>query len=302
VEILGLCARREQEGFVVKASDRFGDYGLVGAIFVEACAGTLEVPSFLLSCRALGRRIEYQMLAHLGELARQRGLKYVGLFFRPSERNQPALDFVEGVAGQFRQTASNGYRFMLPADRAIAAREPTRETQPNSSPNPARLLYATPSRVADSETVIRIALELSDVEAINAAIRRKMEKAQEPQKTERYRAPATPTEKALAEIWTQVLRRDGIGTHDNFFEAGGNSLLGTVILSRIRKVFDLELPLRLVLEEPTVTRLGGIIDQELINRSNAADLEADAQELSSLSDDKIRELLARETEAFDVEN
>ena len=42
----------------------------------------------------------------------------------------------------------------------------------------------------------------------------------------------TPVERTLAEVWVQLLNRERVGTHDNFFEAGGDALLATQLISR----------------------------------------------------------------------
>src|SRR5258708_852255 len=55
-----------------------------------------------------------------------------------------------------------------------------------------------------------------------------------------YVAPRTAPEKLLAEIWSEVLRIDQVGTDDNFFELSGNSLLATLVCSRVRKALKLE--------------------------------------------------------------
>jgi amino acid adenylation domain-containing protein len=75
---------------------------------------------------------------------------------------------------------------------------------------------------------------------------------------EEYIAPRTPTETKLAEIWGQVLGRQSsshIGVRDNFFNLGGHSLLATQLVSRIRQVFEIDLPLRNVFEYPTLEEL-----------------------------------------------
>jgi acyl-coenzyme A synthetase/AMP-(fatty) acid ligase/acyl carrier protein len=70
--------------------------------------------------------------------------------------------------------------------------------------------------------------------------------------TKSYVAPKTPTEEALAKIWSEVLRRDHVSIDDNFFDLGGHSLLATQVVSRIREQFRVELPIRALFESPTV--------------------------------------------------
>src|ERR1039458_865195 len=62
------------ECLTVSVKDRFGDYGLTGAILFRTADAALRVDTFLLSCRALGRGVEHRMVARLGKLALERGL------------------------------------------------------------------------------------------------------------------------------------------------------------------------------------------------------------------------------------
>ncbi|HEY9810874.1 MAG TPA: amino acid adenylation domain-containing protein [Halomicronema sp.] len=71
----------------------------------------------------------------------------------------------------------------------------------------------------------------------------------------------TSEEQVIAQIWAEVLRLESVGIHDNFFELGGHSLLATQAISRLRKVFEIDLPLRLIFESPTVATLSESISQ-----------------------------------------
>jgi amino acid adenylation domain-containing protein len=79
--------------------------------------------------------------------------------------------------------------------------------------------------------------------------------------------PRTPVETMLAEIWQQVLGLPAVGVHANFFELGGHSLLATQVTSRIRAVFNLDLPVRALFETPTVAELAVTLETMLTGMS-----------------------------------
>ncbi|NEP88104.1 MAG: amino acid adenylation domain-containing protein, partial [Okeania sp. SIO2C2] len=75
-----------------------------------------------------------------------------------------------------------------------------------------------------------------------------------------YVAPETETQKVLVEIWAEVLSREKVGIHDNFFDLGGHSLLATQVVSRIRQTFNIEFPLKKIFESSTVESISKYID------------------------------------------
>ncbi len=67
-----------------------------------------------------------------------------------------------------------------------------------------------------------------------------------------YEAPSTPLELAVARIWAQVLGVDRVGRRDNFLALGGHSLLAAQVVGLVGNAVNLQLPMRLLLEAPTL--------------------------------------------------
>jgi FkbH-like protein len=88
-----LCADRQYWVRLASAADRFGDYGIVGALIVKKGSDGVDLDTFLLSCRALGRGIEAAMIATLFEEADQLNSSQVFATFEECPRNEPARIF-----------------------------------------------------------------------------------------------------------------------------------------------------------------------------------------------------------------
>ncbi|HET8706873.1 MAG TPA: non-ribosomal peptide synthetase, partial [Pseudomonadales bacterium] len=82
-----------------------------------------------------------------------------------------------------------------------------------------------------------------------------------------YVAPRNETEQTLVQIWQEVLKLDRVGVRDNFFEIGGQSLLATQIITRVRDVFDVDIALARIFEDPTVEALAMHIVEATLQNS-----------------------------------
>jgi acyl carrier protein len=80
-----------------------------------------------------------------------------------------------------------------------------------------------------------------------------------------YVAPRTDIERTIVEVWKEVLKQAQVGVHDDFFEVGGDSLLATQVMSRINRLFDIQLPLRRLFEARTIEVLAQFLDTSLWN-------------------------------------
>jgi amino acid adenylation domain-containing protein len=112
------------------------------------------------------------------------------------------------------------------------------------------------------------AVELIDKIPLNANRKVDRKALPAPQKksvdlVQQFVVPRTDSEKKLESIWSEVLQLSPVGTLDNFFALGGHSLMAIQVISRIRKSFGIELPLRALFENPTIAELAPVIESNL---------------------------------------
>jgi FkbH-like protein len=297
-QILEACREGNLECLVVRVQDRFGSYGLVGVMMFRAEPDTLDVGLLLLSCRALGRGVEHQMAAHLGQLARSRGLGRVAVHFVTCERNRPCLDFLNSIGSQFRVPSGPGFVFRYPAEhlRAIRFEADLALVSQSMRKAPIRSLAKGARAAVGSQFVNHVANELCDARLILADMRARRQRNSRPATVGQYVAPRTPIERHLAHLWSEVLGLDSVGVRDNFFDLGGQSLLGVMLLSRIYDAFNVKLPLVSLFESPTIANQAEFIELQLVLGMEEQQVVARLDEIERLSDEAVSRLLQREAE------
>jgi amino acid adenylation domain-containing protein len=82
-----------------------------------------------------------------------------------------------------------------------------------------------------------------------------------PSLKEAFVAPTAPVELAVALLWAEILGLKEVGTNDDFFQLGGHSLLAIQVISRLRDIFQIELPLRSLFEARTVGGFARVITE-----------------------------------------
>jgi FkbH-like protein len=250
---------------LVEVKDRFGDYGLVGVMISSERGEALEVDTFLLSCRVLGRGVEHGMLNELGEIARRRHLPLLVATLTPTPKNQPARDFLEGVAAAYRRDVAGGWRYEIPAEvAATIAYHPGKGEALGSltdlSSGPARAGGATVQIERDSRQLERIATELYRPQQVLETIRgRSRRRRARPELGRPPIAPRTKVEADLAGIWAELLQLESVGIEDNYFDLGGTSLLAVDMFARIGHHFGKKLPLSSLIEASTIELLAKLM-------------------------------------------
>jgi len=77
-----------------------------------------------------------------------------------------------------------------------------------------------------------------------------------------FTEPATATERALTEIWAEVLGLERVGAEDDFFRSGGHSLMAIQVITRVRDRLEIEMPLARLFETPVLRDLAAWLDRQ----------------------------------------
>lgn len=259
-ELRQFLANRANRGLAVHVTDRFGDYGLVGALLYATEGDGLRVDTLLLSCRVLGRGVEHQVLAELGRRATIEGKSWIDFTFCPTEKNQPARDFMIslGAAGDLGQNATQhrvtaaqlaDLRYAPALTDASSARTKSTETV-NRPPLRGAAMHRP---TAEKQTVVTDQLDDAHKIAVAAEAHR-LRAAGFTATTGARDLPDTLSGKLLA-IWRRILGQPLLGLDDKFMEVGGTSLMAVQVVASVRK--ELQLPLSVVafFEAPSVRLL-----------------------------------------------
>ncbi len=76
-----------------------------------------------------------------------------------------------------------------------------------------------------------------------------------------YAPPTSEVERKVVEVWQELLGIEGLGIHDNFFDLGGNSLIGLKVIGRLKKELGVNLSVVTLFEGPTVSALASAIGE-----------------------------------------
>lgn len=285
-EIERLGADPDRNLYTATVADRFGEYGVTVFLATQRGDRELRLDSLMLSCRVLGRGVEHWVMRFAGQTAFDMGLETVAVDFTMSARNAPAREFLESIPGG-RVEARNGsrvYRFSavelaklgwMPAAVAI-----------HRTPGAA----GTGSVRQFSDYAV-LAAELGTARQVLDALRSEFASVVENQAGD---APETETESALMRIWAELLRRDGIGSGDNFFDLGGHSLLAVLLLMRIKEEFGVEMAVDNVYSATlTLRELAVMIDAARLGASGEHEYEQLLKELEGMTDEEVQALLER---------
>ncbi|HEX5216627.1 MAG TPA: non-ribosomal peptide synthetase [Vicinamibacterales bacterium] len=201
----------------------------------------------------LGMRSSDGTLTHLGRRDHQVKIRGFRIEVAEIETALREIDGIEDVVVVGRASPSGDMRlvaYFVPATSPAIAVTQLREALARRLPD-----YMIPSIFTALDALPQTATGKTDRLRLPPADRARPEMS----------VPFTPwtsdIEAALTRIWADVLGLDRLGIHDNLFELGGDSLMATRIVARVKTAFQVDLPLRALFDSPTVAQTANLISR-----------------------------------------
>lgn len=292
-EIAQLLKDKESVCFVVEASDKFGDYGIIGLVIFKDNGNKLFLDTFLMSCRIFGRNVEDVLLTGIGRYARELGRHNIEAIFIQTEKNKPVHDFIKRMKWMLVEETEKLQRYslniedipgniehiefyynemydrndenLLLTDSALFEHRDNESLKLNNN----RVVAKYDINFYDTEVIKNVKYK-EYIEPLNHLTGRKLLhiNSNSGASNDVYGIVENETQEKLVFIWQSLLKADRIGIDDDFFKLGGDSLSAVILVSRINKEFGIELTLRDVFSFSTIRKLA-----EKITRSNKSEYE-----------------------------
>jgi natural product biosynthesis luciferase-like monooxygenase protein/amino acid adenylation domain-containing protein/FkbH-like protein len=234
----------KKQAWIVNVSDKFGDYGYVGIMLAEEHENNLKVTDFMLSCRAMGREVEYEMVRFLGRYAEKKNLSIVDFDYFETKKNLPAMNFIRSLPSCKDEIRLKGSGILLVAsDKAKSITSKSCTAQLDE-----KLLKSNDVGKSTTKKFIdyqELASSIVNIEQLYIAIEHQQKTSNHIERQfAKYVAPSTDIEKALCLIWQGLLGVERVGLYDHFIKLGGHSLLMLKLLSQLKNELDITLQVK----------------------------------------------------------
>ncbi|OGT73431.1 MAG: hypothetical protein A3H44_08125, partial [Gammaproteobacteria bacterium RIFCSPLOWO2_02_FULL_57_10] len=276
-ELASLLQEPDTEVRCISVTDKYGDYGLTGTVFIRRGPDAWNVFGFMLSCRVLGRGVEHRILRQIAQEAAALGVDALHVDFVKLPRNAPALQFLQSLADastverkgvtsqQFRLSVNEAEHWQPGVDDSGTT---TAEQNNVGSDMPLedKTLVVTGDAVELAGRTSGYYRHLASTPNSGAAILHALYQGviQKTGTTTRNAAtmtsPGSPTELVLAGFFTELLGQAEIFREDSFHDLGGHSLKAMMLFSRVASRYGVMLDFRDLQIHPTLANLAAKID------------------------------------------
>ena len=235
--------------YAVRVSDRFGDYGLVGFLAVMLVEKKCVLKNFALSCRVLGKGIEYKLIKSFAEMVSLFNCDTMIFEYKTTERNLPARSFLDSLP-VIESTEST----IVCKISELIKFEPKVKKLPTQFSDVEKQNVRTDSeRKIENQAQLEMTAYCNNVDLLCQKI---FSQSRDVQIDQTF----SSTEKKVASIFSNLLTVKSIDSSFDFFASGGSSIIAVQILSRIYKDFSVKIALHDFFNDSSIKAVSRLIE------------------------------------------
>lgn len=243
----------------VHLEDKFGDYGIIGVLIASEQDDVIFVDTFLLSCRALAKGVEHAMIAHLGKIAQDRNKKQVRIAFSETKKNSVAQKFMDANFAACKTADADEIYYNIPTTLAVAFHfDPGTIQSQNEDPDAQQSVEIPQNILSRNKLFSDIVDHFTDLDSIMHSIYGENYSSSQNIKS-KTELNSSQIEAELLEIWRETLNNPDVQPNDNFFDAGGDSILIPSMVIRLKKGLGISISIVDVFQYPTVATLAAFV-------------------------------------------
>ena len=243
----------------VRLNDKYGDYGIIGAIIAHEKDDAIFTDTFLLSCRALGKGVEHAMVAHIGQLSKSKNKENVVIAFSKSKKNRVAEQFLDANFVAFKSGSGDQIRYTIPTSVACNFKfDPATVQNQDENSNRQETLEIPQNILSRNKLFNDIITNFPDIDSLVRNIYGESNESTNPIPRETIQNRGE-IKTQLLKIWREVLNNPDVQPNDNFFDAGGESILIPAMVIRLQKQFGISISIVDVFQYPTVAKLAAFL-------------------------------------------
>lgn len=287
-EIEALYNNPNTKCWTIEVEDKFGEYGLTGVVVLENRGEGLFMDTFLLSCRVLGRGIEAAIIAELGSYCKKEGISRLEADYYKTKKNQMVADFLEKNNWQKTQEGSQHTKYELQVgniEASIAHIECSFGKPSQHKSEEAVVSHIESYNTVQAEAVAALDEVIENNWQINIENEEELlhsnyllplhyctgqlllelptnENKENSIKHENYEAPRNPLEEKLVKQWEEILKADGIGINDNFYDVGGNSFTLLTLHSKIDALYPGKIKATDLFNLTSIKKIAAFLEQK----------------------------------------
>jgi len=254
--LLTMVEDEELKGSLLSASDKYGDYGIIGLLlYNEVSNNELTIRNTILSCRVLGRGMEYQLCKQILQLSYSHQIKRIKFLYKDTTRNKPGLDFLQSLLTLKKsndQLSGNVLELDVKELEHVSLDtfiKPATNLDKKKEEDSAEIPVL--DRKKESIYLTKISSYLDDKKI-----------------TTENKLLELSTTKAIEKLWLQAIDNTKIHPDVSFFSQGGTSLDAVYLLTSINQHFNLTLTIDEVYSYATFNQLNKFVQSNIQSYSN----------------------------------